>query len=59
MKIDIKFVLVIFSVYAAVQSTSGLKLNNWLVTELLRMLLCLSVGMIVSIILDTIFKKEH
>ncbi|HDR6822700.1 TPA: hypothetical protein QCV77_006350 [Bacillus thuringiensis] len=56
--IDIKFILVIFSVYAAIQLTSGLKLNNWFATELLRFLLCISVGVIVSIILNTLFKNK-
>ncbi|PIE92712.1 hypothetical protein CO726_25015 [Bacillus fungorum] len=56
--IDIKFILIIFSVYAVVQLTSGLKLNNWFMTELLRLLLCISVGVIVSIILNTLFKKK-
>ncbi|PQQ47591.1 hypothetical protein C6A34_11995 (plasmid) [Bacillus thuringiensis] len=56
--IDIKFILIIFSVYAVIQLTSGLKLNNWFMTELLRLLLCISVGVIVSIILNTLFKKK-
>lgn len=56
--IDIEFIIIIFSVYAAIQLTSNLTVINWFFTELIRLIICCGVGLLVIVILKSIFKSK-
>ncbi|QOS97533.1 hypothetical protein JNUCC42_13110 [Brevibacterium sp. JNUCC-42] len=55
----LKLVLIIFSVYATMQITKDMNIaDNWFIREPVRFLTSLVVAVIVSILLDKIYKKK-
>ncbi|MBA4534138.1 hypothetical protein [Brevibacillus halotolerans] len=56
----LKFILTIFSVYATLQVTKEMNIaNNWFITEFIRFLIVLVVGIVVSILLSKIYKDKE
>ncbi|CCF16097.1 hypothetical protein BLGI_4055 [Brevibacillus laterosporus GI-9] len=56
----LKFILTIFSVYATLQVTKEINIaNNWFITEFIRFLIVLVVGIVVSILLSKIYKDKE
>ncbi|QDP39518.1 hypothetical protein FN924_04605 [Radiobacillus deserti] len=60
--IDLNLSSTILSVYVLLQITNGLNiLDNWFITELIRMIICLTVAMVISILLrklERLLKKS-
>ncbi|TPG70516.1 hypothetical protein EEL32_11500 [Brevibacillus laterosporus] len=55
----LKLVLIIFSVYATMQITQDMNIaDNWFIREPVRYLTSFVVAVIVSILLDKIYKKK-
>ncbi|MCR8937883.1 hypothetical protein O0555_11040 [Brevibacillus laterosporus] len=55
----LKFILTIFSVYATMQITKDMNIaDNWFIKEFVRCLTSLVVALVVTIILDKIYKKK-
>lgn len=52
-----KNILVIFAVYAATQLTKSMDFHNWFITELIRGILCISIGLIVAMILNKFWSQ--
>ncbi|MCR8965881.1 hypothetical protein O0550_22250 [Brevibacillus halotolerans] len=56
----LKFILTIFSIYATLQVTKEMNIaNNWFITEFIRFLIVLVVGIVVSILLSKIYKDKE
>ncbi|WPS85639.1 hypothetical protein SMD22_00840 (plasmid) [Brevibacillus halotolerans] len=55
----LKLVLIIFSVYASMQITKDIHIaDNWFIREPVRYLITFVVAVLVSILLDKIYKKK-
>lgn len=57
-KETLKLVLIIFSVYATMQITKDMNIADWFIREPVRYLTSFVVAMVVSILLDKIYKKK-
>ncbi|AYB41672.1 hypothetical protein D5F52_26300 (plasmid) [Brevibacillus laterosporus] len=55
----LKFILIIFSVYASMQMTKDMNIaDNWFNREPVRYLISFVVAVVVSILLNKIYKKK-
>lgn len=58
-KKTLDIVLSIFAVYATLQVTKDMSItHNWLLTEIIRLIICAIVVVIVTTILNLIFKNK-
>lgn len=56
---DFKTFLLLFVSYISIRETEHINIaNNWFVSELVRMIICLGSSIILYIILDILFKKN-
>ncbi|TYS07755.1 hypothetical protein FZC70_19300 [Bacillus subtilis] len=60
-KETLKNILMIFSIYASLRETDGMRIaDSWILSEIVRFLICMAVFLIMTFLLDAVFpnKKE-
>lgn len=60
-KETLKYILTIFSIYATLHETDGIRIaHSWILSEIVRFLFCMAVFFAVTFLLDAVFpnKKE-
>ncbi|MEC1612865.1 hypothetical protein [Bacillus mojavensis] len=60
-KESLKYIFIIFSICAALQETDDMSIaHSWILTEIVRFLICVAVVFIMTFLLDIVFpnKKE-